>query len=82
MKLRSNSGQKQLFEQAENLAQQLNLSRSQLFGPAIEAFIKNHQNQILLDEINRAYSDEPDHNETAGLSIMRKSHRKLMENEW
>lgn len=74
--------QKTLFEQAENLAQQLNISRSHLFGLAIEAFVKNHQNQILLDEINQAYSDEPDQNEKILLSKMRNQHRKLVEGEW
>ena len=74
--------QKTLFEQAESLAQQLNMSRSHLFGLAIETFVKNHQSQILLDEINQAYSDQPDPNETIRLSKMRKPHRKLVENEW
>jgi metal-responsive CopG/Arc/MetJ family transcriptional regulator len=74
--------QKSLFEQAESLAQQLNMSRSHLFGLAIETFIKNHQNQILLDEINQAYADEPDSNETILPSKMRKSHRNLVESEW
>ena len=74
--------QKTLFEQAESLAQQLNMSRSHLFGLAIETFVKNHQNQILLDEINQAYSDQPDPNETILLSKMRKPHRKLVESEW
>ena len=74
--------QKTLFEQAESLAQQLNISRSHLFGLAIETFVKNHQNQILLDEINQAYSDEPDQNEKVLLSKMRSQHRKLVENEW
>ena len=74
--------QKTLFEQAENLAQQLNMSRSHLFGLAIETFIKNNQNQILLDEINQAYSDQPDPHETIRLSKMRKPHRKLVESEW
>jgi len=74
--------QKTLFEQAENLAQQLNISRSHLFGLAIETFVKNHQNQILLDEINQAYSDQTDQNEKVLLSKMRSQHRKLVENEW
>ena len=74
--------QKPLFEQAENLAKQLNMSRSHLFGVAIETFVKNHQNQILLDEINQAYSDQPDSNEKVRLSKMRNQHRKLVENEW
>jgi metal-responsive CopG/Arc/MetJ family transcriptional regulator len=73
---------KSLFEEAESLAQQLNISRSQLFGLAIESFIKNHQNQILLEEINKAYADEPDPSEKIRLSKMRKQHRKLVESEW
>ena len=74
--------QKSLFEQAESLAQQLNMSRSHLFGLAIETFVKNHQNQILLDEINQAYSDEPDPSEKVRFSKMRNQHRKLVENQW
>ena len=74
--------QKALFDQAESLAQQLNMSRSHLFGLAIETFIKTHENQILLDEINQAYTDQPDVNETIRLSKMQKSHRNLVENEW
>ena len=74
--------QKTLFDQAESLAQQLNMSRSHLFGLAIETFIKTHENQILLDEINQAYTDQPDPNETIRLSKMHKSHRNLVENEW
>ncbi|MBA4379709.1 MAG: CopG family transcriptional regulator [Anaerolinea sp.] len=74
--------QKSLFEQAESLAQTLNMSRSHLFGMAIETFIKNYQNQTLLDEINQAYSDEPDPSEKVRFSKMRTQHRKLVENEW
>ena len=75
--------QKTLFEQAEILAQQLHISRSNLFGLAIETFIKNHQNQILLEEINQAYSDEPDPSEKIRLKKMSKHHRKMLQqNKW
>jgi metal-responsive CopG/Arc/MetJ family transcriptional regulator len=75
--------QKTLFDQADRLAQQLNVSRSHLFGLAIESFVKNHQNQALLDEINQAYSDQPDPNDQIRLSRMRrKQHRKIVEGEW
>lgn len=74
--------QKALFEQAESLAQRLHLSRSQLFGLALETLIEKYQNQILLDEINQAYSDEPDPFDAVRLSNMRRQHRKLVENEW
>ena len=74
--------QKSLFQQAESLAQELNVSRSQLFGLAIETFVKNHQNQILLQEINKAYSDEQDTSEKFRLSKMRKHHRKIVRDKW
>jgi metal-responsive CopG/Arc/MetJ family transcriptional regulator len=74
--------QKSLFEQAESLAQELNVSRSELFGLAIETFVKNHQNQILLQEINKAYADEPDTSEKVRLSKMRKHHRKVVRDKW
>jgi metal-responsive CopG/Arc/MetJ family transcriptional regulator len=74
--------QKSLFEQAESLAQELNVSRSELFGLAIETFVKNHQNQRLLQEINNAYSDEQDASDTVRLSKMRKHHRNILRNEW
>jgi len=74
--------QKTLFEQAENLAQQLHISRSHLFGLAIETYVKNHQNQALLDEINQAYSDAPDPDETARLAKMRTQHRNLVDEKW
>ena len=74
--------QKSLFEQAESLAQELNVSRSQLFGLAIETFVKNHQNQILLQEINKAYDDEQDSSDKVRLSKMRKQHRKIVRDKW
>lgn len=74
--------QKSLFEEAENLAQELNVSRSELFGLAIESFVRNHQNQKLLEEINQAYAEEPDPAEKVRLTKMRKHHRKMVRNAW
>jgi hypothetical protein len=74
--------QKSLFEQAESLAHELHVSRSELFGLAIETFVKNHQNQRLLQEINKAYSGDPDPGEQVRLSKMRKLHRKVVRDKW
>jgi mRNA interferase MazF len=52
--------QKTLFHQAEILAEQLNISRSHLFGIAIEHFIKTYQSQGLIDEINKPCENQPD----------------------
>jgi hypothetical protein len=53
-----------------------------LFGLAIETFIKNQQNQILLYEINKAYSEESDPSENVRLAKLRNHHRKFVESEW
>jgi metal-responsive CopG/Arc/MetJ family transcriptional regulator len=74
--------QKYLFEQAENLAHELNVSRSELFGLAIETFVKNHQNKSLLQTINKAYSGEQDTTDKVRLSKMRKSHHNVVRGEW
>ena len=52
--------EEKLSDQADILAQQLNISRSRLFEVAIEDFVKNYQSQ-LLDEINE--EDQPNSNE-------------------
>ena len=49
---------------------------------AIESYVKNHQNQSLLDEINRAISEQPDLNDTVYKTKMRKSHHKILDGEW
>jgi len=74
--------QKSLFEEAENLAHELNVSRSELFGLAIESFVRSRQNQKLLEEINQAYSNEPDPADKVRLTKIRKHHRKMVRNAW
>jgi len=74
--------QKSLYDQAETLAKKLNISRSHLFVLAVEDFIRRYQNQSLLDEINKAYSEEPDPSEQSRLSKMGKHHRQIVDGEW
>jgi metal-responsive CopG/Arc/MetJ family transcriptional regulator len=74
--------QKSLFEQADALADKLNVSRSHLFVMAVEDYIERHQNRTLLEEINRAYTEEPDQAEAARLMKMRKVQRKVLDGEW
>ena len=74
--------EKSLFEQAESIARQMKLSRSRLFALALEDFIRRHQNEELLQQINDAYQDEPDTEEQARLRGMSRTHRKVVEGEW
>jgi len=76
------SMEKSLFEQAEALAEQMRVSRSRLFVLAVESYIKRHQSQSLLNEINSSYSNQPEPSEQKRFSHMRRSHRKIVEGEW
>ncbi|MBA3469642.1 MAG: CopG family transcriptional regulator [Herpetosiphonaceae bacterium] len=71
--------QESLFSQVEELAREMQLSRSQLVALALEAFVERQHNQHLLREINQAYDVEP----MGPRSPARKNHhRRSVEGEW
>lgn len=71
-----------LFEQAEDLARRMNISRSRLFALALEDYIRRQQNRELLAQINAAYADEPDLPERTLRQEARRTHRRIVEGEW
>jgi metal-responsive CopG/Arc/MetJ family transcriptional regulator len=73
---------KALFDQAEDLARKLKVSRSRLFALALEDYLRRQQNQELLAQINAAYADEPEAAERALRRKVRRTHRRLVEGEW
>ncbi|HIJ81863.1 MAG TPA: hypothetical protein HPP76_09155 [Desulfuromonadales bacterium] len=74
--------EKVIFDQAEKIAQAMNVSRSRLFVLALQEFIERQKNKELLAQINTAYSDEPDASEQALRKSARRHHRRTVENEW
>jgi metal-responsive CopG/Arc/MetJ family transcriptional regulator len=74
--------QKSLFEQAETLAREMNVSRSRLFVLALEDYLRRHENLQLLERIDRAYFDAPDVTEQKRLRKTRRQHRKVVEGTW
>lgn len=48
-----------IFEQAEALAQELGLSRSELYTRALEAYLKKYNRNQILYKLNQVYSKEP-----------------------
>jgi predicted transcriptional regulator len=70
-----------LYEQASHLAQEMQISPSDLFSLALEDYVRRHQSQKLLQSINDAYADGLDDNEQAILEGMRRHQRQLVENE-
>ncbi|MCB8942605.1 MAG: CopG family transcriptional regulator [Ardenticatenaceae bacterium] len=71
-----------LFEQVETVAQEMQISRSRFFVLAAQAFIRQHENQQMLADLNRAYSDQPDEEEAALLHQMRAKQFQLVADEW
>ncbi|MEA1910136.1 MAG: ChpI protein [Spirochaetota bacterium] len=45
-----------IFSAAENTAKKLNIARSQLYTKALEEYLSKHNNQNVLEKLNRVYS--------------------------
>jgi metal-responsive CopG/Arc/MetJ family transcriptional regulator len=46
-----------IFKKANNLANKMNISRSQFISRALENFLKEFDNQALLNKINECYEE-------------------------
>ncbi|PSM47392.1 hypothetical protein C7Y66_20135 [Chroococcidiopsis sp. CCALA 051] len=47
-----------IFEQAEALAQQLGISRSELYTEALKAYLRRYNKEQILVKLNEVYSKE------------------------
>jgi len=74
--------EKNLFDQAENIARTMKVSRSKLFVIALQDFIEHRNNKEMLAQINAAYADEPDAAEQTLRQKSRRQHRRIVEGEW
>jgi metal-responsive CopG/Arc/MetJ family transcriptional regulator len=74
--------QKALFDQVNELAEELQMPRSQLFVLAVEEFIERHENHKILEALNEVYRLESDRSEKALREGMRRKHRQLVVEEW
>ncbi len=73
--------EKPIFDKVNDLAKNLNISRSRLFAIAAKEFIQRHNNLELLQAINDAYDDLPDV-DTKIVDKMRLRHLKMVKNQW
>jgi metal-responsive CopG/Arc/MetJ family transcriptional regulator len=73
---------KPLFEQVDDMAHELNTSRSRIFSLAAREFIQRHKNLKLLEAINAAYDDFPDVKEASLRSAMRSRHHIMVKDQW
>lgn len=47
-----------VFELAEELARRLNMSRSELYSRAVEAYVRGHRDEAVTDALNKVYATE------------------------
>ena len=73
---------KNLFDQADNIARTMKVSRSKLFVIALQDYIEHRKNKEMLAQINAAYSDEPDTTEQTLRRKSRRQHRRIVGGEW
>jgi metal-responsive CopG/Arc/MetJ family transcriptional regulator len=71
--------QEPLFQQMEQVAGDLNLSRSSLVALALQEFIERHENKRLLAQLNATYDDDPQTEEVEWSQAHRRSQRRMAE---
>ena len=70
-----------LFKEADQLANDMNTSRSKLFEMAVSEFVQRQKNMKLFDEINAAYDNSPDTSERKLPQDMKAKHRHMLDKE-
>jgi hypothetical protein len=72
-----------LFEQADELAERMQVSRSRFYALALGMFIRQLKNQEMLEQLNRVCGENPPTDEDSLLlEAMKGRQRNLVEGEW
>ncbi len=73
--------EKDLFNQVNQLASDLHVSRSKLFTLAVKDYLKKQESKKLLVQLNAAYSDSPTEEEKTISKAMKRKQLKIVEQE-
>ena len=68
-----------LFQQIEETAADLNVSRSHLLVMAVEEFLQKRKKQRIIESLNAAYADEPNEDELETMRRMLKNAQKVVD---
>ena len=71
---------KEIFQKAEKAAQELKLSRSQLFARALESYLMQLEDKKILDKLKTVYA-QPDMSEEKRVSDMKAYHKAIINKE-
>jgi len=67
-----------LFQEAEEWAEKLGVSRSQLFARAVEEYVRRQENENLVRRLNEAHADGPDEEDEEALRHGQALHAEMM----
>ncbi|MBU3918218.1 ribbon-helix-helix domain-containing protein [bacterium] len=73
--------EKSLFEKAEKLAHNMNVSRSKLFSLAINEYLKKQENYLLLAQLNSVYGEDQNQEEENLFQFHQENHKNIIEQE-
>ncbi len=73
--------EKSLFEKAEKLAHDMNVSRSKLFSLAINDFLKKQESHLLLAQLNSVYGEDQDQEEESLIQFHQEIHKRIIDQE-
>ncbi len=68
-----------VFDAAEQLAQRLDISRSQLYTQAVEVFVRKYRNEGITAALDQIYAEEPSELNPAWTALQAAA---LPANEW
>lgn len=71
----------QIFAAAEKLAEQLGISRSELYAKAIAKYLREYEGRQITKKLNEIYGDNPDLSELDPILKELQSHT-YSEDEW
>ena len=70
-----------IFKRVNTLAKEMHISRSHLFTLAVTDFLIKQENQSILAQLNKAYSDTPTDEEVKVTKSMQFKHGEIIEQE-
>jgi metal-responsive CopG/Arc/MetJ family transcriptional regulator len=71
-----------LFKEAHRMARKLGIPRSRLFSMALEEYMRQEENKVLLQRLNQAYAGGSDQAERKAMGAMRRKQRAMVEGGW
>jgi len=71
-----------LLKEADRTARAMGLSRSRLFSLALEDYLRHRRQEQMLEQLNQAYSDQPNPTEARTVRRMKAKFRSTIKDRW